>query len=245
MNKYDIINTATLNREALKSADGRRLEIHEIAYEGFDFIPGQFVMVQVVSRSFEWAYPYMVLCKSDSGFKVTATPRSSLYGLNPGTPLTVWGANGRGLSIDSPVTLVAEASTLFLTAPFFHTGPDHSLIYIGKEDSFINNLGTIHKTIVSSCSEASHMLTDTEGTIIIALNYSNIREVMDTASDSLKARTEIFASTTIACGVGACKGCYLHSPDIQSGFAVCCEGPYLPYNRIDFDTDEKCFHYFQ
>ena len=245
MNRYEIVHTKTLGKKLCKSADGRRLEIHEIAYEGFDFLPGQFVMIQIASRNFEWAYPYLILCKSDSGFKVTAAARTSLYGMEPGTSLVVWGANGRGIQTEPSVTLVAEAATIFLTAPFLHAAPNCSMIFIGKKESVVSDMAPSAVTVVSSCDEASSLLAKTEGAVIMALNYPTVMEVMAGSEDRLKERTQIFASTPMACGVNACKGCYLHSPDLRSGFPVCCEGPYLPYNRIDFVTDEKCFHHFQ
>lgn len=245
MNNNAVIETTIIGKKICHSKDGRSHEIHEIAYDGFQFLPGQFVMIQVKADAFDWSYPYMILDKTNSGFTVIAVKRSSLYGKNQGTDLILWGANGRGLQIPASCTMVTEAATCFLTAPIATADPSCHLFYYGTPESAIPEICPSQTAYHRSLREIAGILEQGTEPVYMALNLPTLKELMEDASSSLKARTTVFAAVDMACGVNACKGCYLHSPSIAVGIPVCCHGPYLPYTEIDFAADEKCFHYFE
>lgn len=244
MNNYSVLETNTIEKTVLRSKDGRCHEIHEIACDSFDFLPGQFVMIQIKTDSFHWSYPYMILDKTCRGFKVTSVERSSLYGKPAGTRLVLWGANGNGIKTSS-CTLVAEAATCFLTAPFSSAYPSCQMLFFGSRESAVEQACPKETQYISSPGQIATILEASTGQVLMALNLPTLTAIMKDASLCLKSRTLVFASVDIACGVNACKGCYLHSPSIAVGIPVCCHGPYLPYDEIDFETDAKCFHYFQ
>ena len=80
-------------------------------------------------------------------------------------------------------------------------------------------------------------------TVIGALNMDTVRALV--AAGVSGRSVMAFASTKISCGVDGCKSCYLHSPELPLGLSVCCNGPYLPYDKIDFEANVRCFHAFE
>ena len=245
MNKYSVIKTSIIKKDIKSSKDGRLYEILEIAYQDFQFTPGQFVMIQKSTNTFDWSYPYMILCATQNGFQITAVPGSSLYGSLPGQMLSLWGANGKGLTFSEPPTLICEPATEFLVTPFSYAYADSSMIFIGRPESAITCSSPRNITFVNSPEEVFDILKSHSCSFIFALNYPALSSIFKHLDTPVKERSFIFASTGIACGIGACRGCYLHSPDIRVGIPVCCEGPYLPSNRIQLPEDAKCFHFFQ
>lgn len=244
MNRYTVLDTQILKKEQKETKDGRIFEFLEIAYKDFSFLPGQFVMIRQETSSFQWAYPYMILKATAEGFLITAVPHSSLFSCPSGTEVAVWGANGRGIFLSSPAILICEAATAFLTAPFVHAFPDCKMLFYGTPSSSIKEFCPEDISYSSSTQDLLSDISLSEAPVIAALNYPLLKPLLESADDTLKSRITVFAATEIACGIGACRGCYLHSPDIKAGFPVCCEGPYISCTKINLSTDAKCFHYF-
>lgn len=239
-----VIETTILARTDITDADGRRFAVLEIAADGFDFLPGQFVMIRFDTVCYQWSYPHLVLKKTAKGFKVAVSAAARLYAAKVGHPVLLWGANGRGLKLEPGATLVAEPATYFLLAPIATAAQGARLISIGGAASPLDG-EALEATPAADAAAAAKLLAETTGPVIMALNPATLLAVMKDADAGLAARTTVFASTDIGCGMGACMGCYLHDPEVKVGFPVCCEGPYLPYGRIDFETDINCFRLFE
>lgn len=245
MSYTPVIDSTILSRQDITTKDGRTFHLLELAYPNFSYEPGQFVMVQLQDRGFQWSYPYMIYKKTEKGLQILSSCHSSLYCCAQGDNIAVWGANGKGCAPAPSSFFVTEAATFHLIAPLIAACENPQLIFIGTEETAPLDLipqGTVY---VPEPSAISALLPDTNAGIFMALNLSNLEKIMENAKTELKKQTIIFVSTRIGCGIGACKSCYLHSPDINTGIPVCCNGPYLPYCEIDFEKDKKCFQTFQ
>lgn len=245
MSYTPVIDSTILSRRDITSKSGRPLHLLELAYPDFSFEPGQFVMVQLQNQGFQWSYPYMIYKKTERGLEVLSSSHSSLYRCIEGDPIAVWGANGKG-SLPAPSSVfITEAATFHLIAPLIEACKNPRLIFIGTEEMVPEVLAPSDTCYISDPSEISALLQNVDVEIYMALNLSNIEKIMENIKAELKNQIKIFVSTRIGCGIGACKSCYLHSPDINIGIPVCCNGPYLPYCEIDFEKDRKCFQTFQ
>lgn len=245
MSYTPVIDSTILSRRDITATNGRTLHLLELAYPDFRFEPGQFVMVQLQDQCFQWSYPYMIYKKTENGLQVLSSSYSSLYRCTEGDPIAVWGANGKGCQPAPASVFITEAATFHLIAPLIEACKDPRLIFIGTEEMAPKVLIPSDTVCISDLSDISTLLPDIHAEIFMALNLSNIEKVMENMNAELKNQIKIFVSTRIGCGIGACKSCYLHSPDINIGIPVCCNGPYLPYCEIDFEKDRKCFQTFQ
>lgn len=240
-----VLDSTVLSVQVMTANNGRPLHLLELEYPDFTYVPGQFVMIQNQGDGFHWSYPYMIYEGTDRGLKVIAAKNSSLFPLATGAETAIWGANGIGCAPGTNAVFVAEPATIHLLAPLIHACTTPTLFLIGSESAVPKELLPSITHFVSDGAQALKYLTDGSDAVYMALNVPVLESIMNCADDSLKERTMVFASTRIGCGIGACKSCYLHSPDIQMGIPVCCNGPYLPFNMIDFEKDRKCFQTFK
>ncbi|WP_270813416.1 hypothetical protein [Hungatella effluvii] len=240
-----VLDSTVLSVQVMTADDGRPLHLLELEYPDFTYEPGQFVMIQNQGDGFHWSYPYMIYEATDRGLKVIAAKNSSLFSLSTGAETAIWGANGIGCAPGTNAVFVAEPATIHLLAPLIHACATPTLFLIGSQSAVPKELLPSVAHFVSDGAQALKHLMDGSDPIYMALNVPVLESIMNCAADSLKERTMVFASTRIGCGIGACKSCYLHSPDIQMGIPVCCNGPYLPFNMIDIDKDRKCFQTFK
>lgn len=245
MSYIPVIDSTVLSTQIITSNDGRTFHLLELEYPEFTYEPGQFVMIQNQGDSFHWSYPYMIYEGTAHGLKVIAADGSSLFPLEIGSKIAIWGANGTGHQPSGHAAFVAEPSTLHLLTPLLHACAAPSLIVIGSKDSVPGEWIPAGTRFVSDGADCVKLLAAESDTIYMALNLMVLEAVMGNADKALKKQTLIFVSTRIGCGIGACKSCYLHSPDIHVGIPVCCNGPYLPYSMIDFEKDRKCFQTFR
>lgn len=255
MNYQPVIDTTILNVQEITARSGRGLRIIDIACPGFHSQPGQFVMIQKKDGGFQWSYPYMVYENTDQGLKVIAAPDASLGNAAAGTPIVLWGANGKACHLNRRDIFIAEPATLQLILPLVHSCAAPVLIVRGREDDAPLSLLPEDTRFMTDESQIRDVLLHCEdASIYMALNIGTLEAIVPAqradaagACDGEKAFTNrlfVFVSTQIGCGIGACKACYLHSPDIAMGIPVCCNGPYLPYTSIDFEKDRKCFQTF-
>lgn len=245
MSYLPVMDTTILSKHLLRADDGRIWNLLELSWPGFTYDPGQFVMIQDQGEGFHWSYPYMVYGRTADGFEVLAAKDSSLFRLNAGDSLAVWGANGRGCLPEEHSVFLAEPSTYPLIAPLVRACASPKLILIGPESGLPKELRVPGMRPVLNGEAAAKLLSSDETSVYAALNLPVLDAVMCGVSDACKDRTTVFVSTRIGCGIGACRSCYLHSPDLHSGIPVCCDGPYLPYRAIDFEKDRKCFQTFR
>ncbi len=260
-----ILDTIVLEVMDLQGPDRRNIHEIHIAHPDFQFRPGQFVMVKKNCGPTSWAYPYMIQQKTGQGFTVWAVGKSSLADAEPGLSLTVWGANGRPVGSESAL-VVCEAATWFLAAPVFNNIPGCRALLLNPsgDDGYLSGCGRL--TSVRDISQmAVEIARRTEGIsgepdglsgvsarqpgspspqIIAALNIPALLALVKEAPQLDTGRLSIFAGTKISCGVNGCKSCYLHSRDLPLGISVCCNGPYLPFDKVDFELDQRCFYTF-
>ncbi|MDO4340809.1 MAG: hypothetical protein Q4C91_22470 [Eubacteriales bacterium] len=245
MSYIPVIDSTVLSRRDIAAKDGRTLHLLELTYPDFCYEPGQFVMVQLQNHGFQWSYPYMVYKKTEKGLQVLSSPHSSLYRCAQGDKIAIWGANGKGCTPAPSSFFVTEAATFHLIAPLAAACEVAHLIFIGTDEAAPLDLTPSDTIYVPEPSAVSELLPDTGAGIFMALNLPVLEKVMENTKPELKKQISIFVSTRIGCGIGACRSCYLHSPDIHTGIPVCCNGPYLPYCEIDFEKDKKCFQTFR
>lgn len=236
-----VLDTKILSRTE-RTGCGQNWVVFEIVYPGFTFSPGQFVMIRGGSNTFNWSYPYMVQGATEEGFTIVSQPGGALYGCCPGDAVVVWGALGNPPA-GGELTLVAQPESYHFVAPLLKLAGAKTLVMVGGEAPEAIPGGV---TVVNAAGpkEASQVLSEDGGRAALALNLPELMATMANVPDALKKDALVFAYTKMGCGIGACRGCYLHSPDIKTGIAVCCEGPYLPYTKIDFETDKNCFQVF-
>ena len=215
-----------------------------ISYPGFSFHTGQFLMVTKDLGPFCWAYPYMIQAVCEDGLTVYAVKGTSLFDAYPQLPLIVWGPSGKAVPTDRSTVVVVEPAAAFLATPFLNQDSSCNFIaMVAREKAGILS-GYANGNYVESVAQAVALLHDLNAAKVIgALNVENVQALAATGvpTQSIMA----FASTKISCGVDGCKSCYLHSPDLPLGLSVCCNGPYLPYDKIDFETNIRCFHMFE
>lgn len=245
MDKNTVVNSSVLQKRTFTTPEGRSFAEMELAYPDFSFAPGQFVMVRICTLGVHWAYPYMVQKATPQGFVVAVHQGADLYSLDENEDVLVWGVSGRGVPLEGDITLVAEPATSFLTAPLAQAKPGCKLLLIGGKDYTPYAGETPGVELVSDASAAAEVLAKTTGTVITALNLSTLLPMMEHTPEEVQKRTLLFASTNVACGVGACKACHLHHKDLQLGIAVCCAGPYVSWDSVDLSVDHKCFQLFR
>lgn len=245
MSYIPVIDTVILSKNMVTSADGRALSLLELQYPDFTGEPGQFVMIQKHGEGLQWSYPYMIYACTAKGLQIIASETSSLFQSDTDDPVSVWGANGKGCFLDKQGIFVAEPATLPLILPLVRACSQPHLIIIGSETNVPLKLLPSEVRFTSDRDEVLSILHSSNDRIYMALNLSTLETVIEPAVSTLKDRITLFTSTRIGCGIGACRSCYLHSPTIHMGIPVCCNGPYLPYNMIDFDKDRKCFQTFR
>lgn len=245
MSYIPVIDSTILSTEIITAGDGRTYHLLELEYPEFTYEPGQFVMIQNQGDVFHWSYPYMIYENTARGLKVIAAEGSSLFSIGTSSKIAIWGANGTGCQPDGHAAFVAEPATLHLLLPLLHACAAPSLIVIGSKDSVPGEWIPADTRFVSDGANVVKLLTSVSDTVYMALNVPVLEDVMSNAKEAMKKQTLVFVSTRIGCGIGACKSCYLHSPDIHVGVPVCCNGPYLPYSKIDFEKDRKCFQTFR
>lgn len=263
-----ILDTTVLEVRDLQGPDHRNIHEVHISYPNFQFRPGQFVMVKKNCGPTCWAYPYMIQQQTGQGFTVWAVGKSSLAAVKPEQGLTVWGANGRPVLADAgntgagkPLTagisgpmVVCEAATWFLAAPIFNNIPGCRMLMLNPsgENGYLSGCdGVTFVRDVSQLAEAivARLPEDPAPQIIAALNIPTLLTLVQETSVKVPPRLDtsrllIFAGTKIGCGVDGCKSCYLHNKDLPLGMSVCCNGPYLPFDKVDFELDRRCFYTF-
>ena len=242
----NIVETRVLEVRELGGPGKRRWKEILVEYPEISFGPGQFVMIRMDCGPTCWAYPYMLQKRTDQGFAVCAVEHSSLYEAQPGTPLVVWGANGRAVRPGADTVVLSQSDTWFLAAPFLEAEPRCRQIVLcdPMDREFLGKNPSVRP--MESVEEMARELEQTRpGAVAAALNIPVLLKLTAVWDRPQHLPFDVFAATRISCGVGGCKSCYLHSQSIRLGIPVCCSGPYLPYERVDFETDRRCFHTFE
>lgn len=241
--EYKIVRDTKILSRIERASCGRNWVVFEIAYPGFTFRPGQFVMIGGGRNTFSWSYPYMIQGATEEGFTIVSQPDGALYDCRSGDAVVVWGALGNPPA-EGELTLVAQPESYHFVAPLLKLAGAKKLVMVGGGAPEAIP-GEVIAVNTAGPREASQVLSQDGRRLALALNLPELTATMANVPDVQKKDALVFAYTKIGCGIGACRGCYLHSPDIKTGIAVCCEGPYLPYTKIDFETDKNCFLVFR
>lgn len=246
LKNHTIIDTRVLEAREIVGPENRRWKEIQVEYPEISFGPGQFVMIRLDCGPTCWAYPYMLQRRTPRGFTVYAVEHSSLFETVSGTPLVVWGANGRAVRPGAEAVILSQAATFFLAAPFLAAEPQCRQIVLcdPEKRGFLENDPSV--LAVGTVEEMGAELERRKpGAVVAALNIPQLGALTAVWDRPRDLSFDVFAPTNISCGVGGCKSCYLHSRTIRLGIPVCCSGPYLPYEQVDFDTDCRCFYTFQ
>lgn len=235
-----VLETSVRSVRTVNGPENRTYRELFIAGKGISGQPGQFVMIRRDQGPNCWAYPYLLQSCRKDGFTVCAVEGTSLFDAEPGTPLVVWGPSGKPVTAEGPAVLVMEGATAFLGLPFLQADPQLPFVALLPREAAGCLADYPNGTFVTSLEEAAAAVGDR--VVIGALNVETVQRLARAAGRT--ERFYAFASTKISCGVNGCKSCYLHSKDLPLGFPVCCHGPYLPYDAIDFEADVRCFHTF-
>ena len=239
-----VLETNVLAVNTLIGPQKREYREVTVSYPGFSFCPGQFVMIKKNIGPSCWAYPYMIQREREDSFTVYAAKGTSLFDACPGLPVVVWGPSGKTVSVDRDAVVVTEPAAAFLATPFLNRNPSCKFIALTSRENAGLMSGYANGSYVESVDEAGALLREMKAsTVIGALNMDTVRALV--AAGVSGRSVMAFASTKISCGVDGCKSCYLHSPELPLGLSVCCNGPYLPYDKIDFEANIRCFHAFE
>ena len=245
MSYLPVIDTYISDVKTVTNEAERCYHIVKIENPGFTGLPGQFVMIQKQDCGFAWSYPYMIYENTPEYLKIIVTQNSSLFQSNSGEKIALWGANGKGYTLSGGEIIVAEPATMHLALPLIHSADSPNVIIYGPSEECFTELLPAKTRFISDPSEILHLLKASAEPVFMALNISSLEKITVLSDENLTKRIICFVSTQIGCGIGACKACYLHSPEIHMGIPVCCNGPYLPYELIDFSKDRKCFQVFR
>ena len=245
MSYLPVIDTYIAEVKAITNEAGRCYHLITIDNPGFTGLPGQFVMIQKQDKGFAWSYPYMIYEDTTQHLKIIATQNSSLFQSSPGEKIALWGANGKGYTLNGSETIIAEPAMMHLALPLIRSADSLNVIIYGCPTECFPELLPAGSLFTSDLSEISRLLHASSAPVFMALNITNLEKIAEPSDKTLTKRITCFVSTQIGCGIGACKACYLHSPEIHMGIPVCCNGPYLPYDLIDFSQDRKCFQIFR
>lgn len=213
--------------------------------EHLKFHAGEYLMIRTHNREVGWPYPYMIHGVTDRGFLVLAAEDQDLFWSGLKDPVEYWGPRGTGpLDAEQSFVLLTEPAVFFLVRPFLGMSGLRGIVLIDPENTEISpelenlvrcaDMNIAWKTVKNMQSDR----------VIAALNPKNaemLSEVFGEDEIEWGNRVFLYVTNKKACGIDACKGCYLHSPKEKFGINVCCKGPFMPLNMIDFEADRKCF----
>lgn len=247
-----VTGSRILRRMDLYFFGGRKYREFEIA-SGESFEAGQYLMIRTKNREVSWPYPYFIHRRTAAGLVVLAREDQDLYNSAPNDFVEYWGPQGTA-PVDGkerPI-LVAEPAVCFALYPFLCRQAYRRLIITGPkfEDAAINPESARYCSEIgeaeycSEIGEAVSLLGEETGPVIAAFNPAAAKIFAENTAKERKKDTYIFVSNKKACGMDGCKGCYLHSGDTKFGINVCCKGPFMPLDVINFEADGRCFETF-
>lgn len=241
MSLLPVIESKITDAEIFTAEDGRCLKRLHIKVQDFQGEAGQFVMIRRESGGFHWAFPYMIQDFTAQSLEVLASRDASLFPAQAGESVALWGANGQGYKFSAEDHFLAEPATVHLILPLLKKLPEVKFHILGKEGSFPAELLPSVPVFSEDMTVPVREYNKTAGKIFMALNIETAERILPLLTEDRKQETFFFVAAQMSCGIGACRSCYLHSPDIQTGIPVCCNGPFIPLNSIDFAADKKIF----
>lgn len=244
--KIKVYDTRVSELAQCVTETGRHYAVVTVAMEHMQFQPGQFMMVKTCDAEVRWGFPYLIQRADEGSFTVLAPRDSDLYRQLPGSEIAVWGPRGTAaLAAEEPFVLVAEEATYDRILPLAinHAQQCRLLLMVGGGEQ--NGIRLLDEQVsVAYLNDVESICVALEGMederIVAALNPAGMKVFCGFATAGIRARTRMFVPTKIGCGIGACTGCVIHTPDSPVGIRICEEGPFLPLERIDLETDMHC-----
>lgn len=256
MKKIKTRDTAVLSCVRRTGADGRVWTEAEIAWEKMEFVPGQYVMAAEKKNAVSWPSPLMIQKKTERGFTVIIHENSPLKNVRETEGITVWGPSGTGPDLTSvcDFVLVSDRAGLILNLPFLYGKPEacKGIYMVGacgvqNCEPWLNLCKKSGIPVFDGMTPEDILkeeaLKKTE-LILAALPLPLVSVWSHAGREELAEKTRIFTGVKIGCGIGACRGCYIHTKENPQGTAVCQEGPYLQMSAVNYEQDQNFLTHF-
>lgn len=231
-----IKDTVLLSARTFAGADGATWKECLVAADSAGFEPGQFLMVaSMYGTGVHWPSPVMIQRLDAKGVCVWLHPNSPLYELRDGDAVTIWGPNGKGAPVQGEFSVLCDAKGFLLAAPLLRAWPERCKgVYLtGSYHAESAAFAGMRPAPVAAPEE----LPDAK-TLVIALPLEELAHWKAAAAGKAE-RCVVFTGAKVGCGVGACRGCFIHSGPVSTGIAVCQEGPFLPIETVDYAKDQN------
>ncbi len=241
-----ISDTKVLSCAPVKGVDGAMWKCVEIEAPGISFAPGQYIMAAAKIGAVNWPSPLMIQQASACGVIALIHPNSPLYVLEEGALVTVWGPCGTGIAVGEESTvLLTDGPGWLLVAPYAKAYPSQctALLYGAAATSGMHE-GISVSSIDSFAKVSQEETVKSAARVIVALPLKELSQLLSALPKDIAGKVSVFVGTRVACGLGACKSCFITGGGVSYGIAVCKEGPFLKAPDIDFARDQdSLLHY--
>ena len=247
MGKIEVKETTVISCREFTGMDGMCWKAAEIAWDGPDYAPGQYVMAARKKKEFPWPSPLMIQVKRRGRLLVYIHQRSPLWEVSAYEPLTLWGPCGKGVVQKGPYIAVSDQAGFLLLDPVVRglSGCVRQYVIGNRPEREENRLGQAVRFVrgLDELWEEERQKEPEEDTDwLIALPFALASRWKEEAPETIRARTTAFTGVKVGCGIGACRGCYIHGEG--QGIPVCQNGPFLPIDTIDYEKDQKFLAHF-
>ncbi len=238
-------NTIVSNQFTFQGLDGQTWKKLVISWNNPAFEPGQFLMVERFLPGQNAPAPSALTIQdiAPDGFEVLVHPNSPLYSLDKGDGVVVWGPCGRRAPIACDYTLLTDDAGSILVAPLANKMNDCQNIYVlGKAQSAkqVFRSNPVHR--ISSFDEIPDL--SNANLLVVALPLELMAQWKRQVSSQLEQKSVVFVGAKVGCGIGACRGCFIHSKDDPCGIPVCQCGPFMPLKDIDYAKDQNSLGHY-
>lgn len=262
MGKIKVKDSCILSKYEEIGLDGKKWKKLEIDWDNEEFEPGQFIMAAGKKDAVSWPKPFLLQEKTERGFSIRIHEENPCYAWDEGDMLTVWGICGKGIAekaekTDKTFSVVTDPSGMLLILPILHHyGEMCTGIYIaGKKDREDEYKRWISDMLGKSLEEKYQGIENCEAFgqkeaalkadyLVAALPLERISQLKKGMTRSMEERLWIFTGVKVGCGIGACRGCYIHAEGEKHGIPVCQEGPFLPIGKIKYKQDQNFLMHF-
>ena len=201
--------------------------------------PGQFMMLRPRSFGLDipWGRPFGICHVTEQHlvcfFQVVGKGTARMAALNAGDVVQVWGPLGNGFALEpeTPTLLLAGGMGIVPFVGYTHTHPKpwNVTMLFGHRANLrsypldsINEritVDTLHETVPGELENFIYCMrermteyAEQNGLVLACGPQPFLRTVQGFAAE-LKVRTQLSLETRMACGVGACLGCVVHTTD--------------------------------
>lgn len=234
-------DTVLLSSKTFPGADGTTWKEFVIAAENAAFAPGQFLMVApVCGTGVKWPSALMIQDCSPKGYVVWVHPDCPLYTQREGDAVTIWGPNGTAAPVTGEFSVLCDAKGVILAAPLLRAWADRCRgLYLVGESHGAGLSELVGDTAIRAVKHLENAwdFGDTQS-LVVALQLDKLA-CWKNAAPKAAEKSVVFVGAKVGCGMGACRGCYIHSGPVSTGIAVCQEGPFMPMTAVDYQKDQN------